>query len=148
MADALSVEALAMLESAVVALLPAGIPAGLNRQVRIHARRVRPLGLGGYVGRHVEPDASLFGRRAQARIELAITGGNDDAAASHAATLAGAMLTLSRTELAGRGIRRLERVPAEAARTLLFDVDFEFVKLPVAGEALIEEIILNTVPDG
>ncbi len=148
MADALSVEALSVLETALAALMPAGVPGGLSRQVRVHVRRIRPLGLGGYVGRHVAPDASLFGRRAQARVDVTIGGGNDNAASTYAATLAAAILTHSRSELAGHGFRRLERAPSEAPRVLLFDVDFEFVKLPSAGEELIEEIVLNTVPDG
>ena len=148
MADALSVEALGVLETAIAEILPVPVPAGLNRQVRVLARRVRPLGMGGYVGRHVDPTASLFGRRVDARIEVNVAGGNDSTAGGYVATLAGALLAQSRGELAERGIHRLHRVPTEGLRDLAFDIDFEFVKLPEAGEGVITDLIIEASPDG
>jgi len=148
MSDALSVEAIGVLEGAFTALLPIGVPAGLSRQIRVLPLRVRPLGLGGYVGRHIEPDASLFGRRIDARVELAVTGGNDGAAGGYTATLSGAILAQTRGDLAQRGIHRLTRVSTEGPRALAYDIDFEFVRLPDAGEGVITDLILNTTPDG
>lgn len=148
MSDALSVEAIGVLEGAFAALLPIGVPAGLSRQIRVMPTRIRPLGLGGYVGRHLEPDATLFGRRVAARVELAVTGGNDSVASTYTASLSGAILAQSRGELAQRGIHRLARVDADGPRALVFDIDFEFVRLPDAGEGVITDLVLNITPDG
>lgn len=148
MADALSVEALGILETAFAGLLPATIPGGLSRQVRITPTRIRPLGLGGYVGLHLEPGAALFGRHIDARADISVTGGNDNTARGYVATLSGAVLTQARADLAQAGIQRITSIPTTDPRELAFGIAFEFIKVPVGGEGVIEELILNTTPDG
>lgn len=142
MADALSVEAIGALETAFAGLLPA-VPAGLTRQLRVLPRRVRPLGMGGYVGQHVDPGAGLFGRRVDAVVEVSVAGGNDSAAGGYTATLSGQILAQTRSELAQRGIHRLAGSPTDSARSLAFSVDFEFIKIPVAGEGLIVDLAID-----
>jgi len=102
MADAVSVDALAALETALTALLPPVVPAGLARRVQVRAQAVRPLGLGDYVGHHREPDAALqraarrgAGRRRRQRR-------SDAAAQDYAATLAGQILAQTRADFAQR----------------------------------------------
>jgi hypothetical protein len=150
MADALSAEAVGALETAFAGLLSGPVPAGLTRQLRVLPRRVRPLGMGGYVGQHLEPAAALFGRRIDALVEVSITGGNDSAAGGYSATLAGEILAQSRSDLAQRGIHRLAGSPTSSVRSLAFSVDFEFIKPPTAGEGLILDLDLasfaNTTP--
>jgi hypothetical protein len=150
MADALSVEAIGALETAFAGLLPGGVPAGLARQVRVVPRRVRPLGMGGYVGQHLDPAAGLFGRRVDALVEVSISGGNDSAASGYSATLSGQILAQSRGDLAQRGIHRLTGNPTGSPRSLAFSVDFEFIKRPAAGEGVIRDLALdsfaNTTP--
>lgn len=144
MADEVSAEALTALQAAVDALLPAGMPVNLTRNVRVLARRVRPLGLGGYVGHHRDPDASLHGRRVDARIDVDVAGGSDDLAFGYAATLSGQILAQTAAEFAQRGFHRVRGVDADNHRTLTFDVDFEYVRIPVAGEGLISQLALET----
>ena len=144
MADAVATQALAALESAVGSLLPAAVPAGLTRSVKVRAQAVSPLGMGGYVGRHHGPDASLQGRRVAARIDVDVSGGNDAVAQGYAAALAGQILAQSRSEFAQRGIRRIRGVDAATARALAFDVDFEYVHVPAVGEGLISTLALET----
>lgn len=144
MADDVTVEALAALQTAVTSLLPATAPDGLTRRVRIRAEAVRPLGLGGYVGRHLGPDATLFGRRIAARIDVDVAGGNEAAAQGYAASLAGQILSQTSTDFAQRGIRRIRSVDAADERTLAFDVDFEYIRIPEAGEGLITDLALST----
>jgi hypothetical protein len=144
MADAVAAQALAALETAVSALLPASVPAGLTRSVKVQAKAVRPLGMGGYVGRHHAPDASLQGRRVAARIDVDVSGGNDTVAQGYAASLAGQILAQTRAEFAQRGIHRIRGVDASSARALAFDVDFEYVHVPLAGEGLIDTLALET----
>ena len=55
---------------------------------------------------------------------------------------------LSRAERVARGLQRLDRVPVEDARTLAFDVDFEFISTPSTGEGVITDLVLDIEPDG
>ncbi len=148
MPDVLVQDALAALDSAITSLLPSAVPAGINRAVRIEPSRIRPLGLGGYVGNHVAPDAGQFGRRVHARIAIAVTGGNDTAARNYVVGLGTELLCLSRSERLARGVQRLERVPVEDPRTLAFEVDFEFISTPSTGEGVITDLVLDIEPDG
>lgn len=144
MADPVSLDALTALEAAINALLPGAVPAGLTRRTRVRAQAVRALGLGGYVGRHHGPEGTLQGRRVAARVDVDVDGGNDATATSYAATLAGQLLTGTRTEYASRGIRRIQGATPAGARNIAFDVDFEFVRTPVDGEGLITTLALDT----
>ena len=144
MSDSVAAEALVALQTAVASLLPTAIPVGLTRSLRVRAQVVRPLGLGGYVGRHVAPDSSLFGRRVAARVDLDVTGGSDDAAQGYAAALAGEILGQTPSDFAQRGIRRIRGVDAASERTLAFDIDFEYVHVPAASEGLITDLALAT----
>jgi len=148
--DAVAVEAVNALEVAVGALMPAAVPASLTRHVRVLVTRIRHSGLGGYVGHHVDPSASLFARRIDARVEVSVTGGADAAATAYTAQLAGGMLTQSRADLAQHGILRLRGLPPAGIRDLAFDVAYEYVKLPTAGEGVIDaidlEVFANTTP--
>jgi hypothetical protein len=144
MADVVSVQALAALETAVSALLPPDVPAGLTSRVRVLAQAVRPLGMGGYIGRHFAPDASLHGRRVAARIDVDVSGGNDSTAQGYVSSLAGQVLAQTRADFARRGVHRIRHVPGADQRALAFDVDFEFVLVPDAGEGLITDLALET----
>lgn len=144
MADAVAAEALDALHLAVAALLPPAIPAGLTRRVRVRAQAVRLLGMGGYVGQHLEPSAALHGRRVAARVELDVDGGNDVDAHGYAATLSGQILGATRGEFAQRGIQRIRGVDIANARALAFDIDFEYVPVPVLGEGVILDLALDS----
>ena len=148
MPDVLVQDALAALDSAITGLLPSAVPAGMNRAVRIEPSRIRPLGLGGYVGNHVDPDAGRFGRRVHARVSIAVTGGNDTAARNYVVGLGTELLCLSRSERLTHGVQRLERVPVEDPRALAFEVDFEFISTPSTGEGVITDLVLDIEPDG
>ena len=148
MPDVLAQDALAALDSAIAGLLPSAVPGGMTRTVRIEPSRIRPLGLGGYVGNHISPAAGQYGRRVQARVSVGVTGGNDTAARSYIVGLGSELLSLSRTERLARGVQRLDRVPVDDARALAFDVDFEFISTPSTGEGVITDLVLDIEPDG
>ena len=143
MADLVAAEALNALEAAVTGLLPPAIPAGLTRRMRVRAQAVRLLGMGGYVGQHREPSAALHGRRVAARVEFDVEGGNDADAQGYAAALSGQILASTRSEFAQRGIHRIRGVDSANARGLAFDIDFEYVPVPVTGEGVIVELALD-----
>ena len=148
MPDVLTQDALAALESAISGLLAPTVPAGMTRTLRVEPSRVRPLGLGGFVGNHVAPDAQRFGRRIRARTAIAVSGGNETAARNYVATLGIDLLSLSRAELFTRGVQRLDRLPVEDPRALAFDLDFEFISTPTTGEGVITDLVLDIEPDG
>ncbi len=148
MPDVLAQDALAALESAIAGLLPATPPAGMTRSLHIAPQRLRPLGLGGYVGNHLEPSAALFGRRVIGQVAISISGGNDTSARTHLDSLAASLLCLSRSELAARGLRRIARVGVDDPRTLALDIDFEFIGIPTTGEGVITDLVLGIAPDG
>jgi len=140
--DDIAVEALAALQTALGGLMTAPVPAGLSRSVQVLPQRIRPTGLGGYVGQHADPTAGLFGRRLDARVEVSV-GGNAAAASSYAASLVGEVLAHSRAELSGSGFQRLRGVPADAPTQLRFEVEFEYIRVPEAGEGLITNLDLG-----
>lgn len=148
MPDVLAQDALAALDSAIAGLLPSAVPGGMTRTVRVEPSRIRPLGLGGYVGNHVAPAAGQFGRRVRARVSIGVAGGNDTAARNYVVGLGADLLSLSRAERLAHGVQRLDRVPVDDARTLAFDVDFEFISTPSTGEGVITDLVLDIEPDG
>lgn len=148
MPDALSQDAIAALGLAVESLLPSDTPAGLNRTRMVETQRVRPLGLGGYVGNHIDPDAALLGRRLSARVSISIGGGNDANARAHAGTLADHLLCLSRSELLAAGIHGLRRAHSSDPRVIVFELDFEFISTPTTAEGVISDLVLDIAPDG
>src|SRR5436190_10815461 len=87
--DSIAVEAIAALEAALNGLMPVPVPAGLTRSTRVLTQRIRPCGLGGYIGVHQDPTASLYGRRLNARVEVSIAAGAPADASAYAATLSG-----------------------------------------------------------
>lgn len=123
MPDVLAQDALAALDSAIAGLLPSAVPGGMTRNVHVEPGRIRPLGLGGYVG-------------------------NDTNAHTYLVGIGTELLSLSRAERLARGVQRLDRVPVEDARALAFDVDFEFISTPSTGEGVITDLVLDIEPDG
>lgn len=141
--DSIAVEAIAALETALAGLMPVPVPAGLTRKLRVLTQRIRPCGLGGYVGMHQGPTAALYGRRLSARVEVQVSG---DAAAdpgAYAASLTGQVLAQTRADLALQGIQRLSGSAGADPGQVAFDVDFEYIHVPVAGEGVISTLDLG-----
>lgn len=143
MPDVVAAQALTALEAALSGMLPGAVPQGLTRRMRVRAQTIRLPGIGGYIGQHHGPSAALQGRRVAARVELDVDGGNDADAQGYAASLAGQILGATRSEFAQRGIQRIRGVDSASARALAFDVDFEYVPVPDAGEGVIVELAIN-----
>src|SRR5262245_56072652 len=105
--DPVAQEAFAGLAAALGSLLPAGDPA-LAPELTINPVRIRLVGIGGYVGPHVEPDGDVVGRflEAQALVEVkASSVAGLDAAVG---TVTRALVGAGRDDLRAAGILRLE----------------------------------------
>lgn len=145
MADPEAVAALAALDVAVSGLPWPAAPAGLTRQVNLSPSRIRPRGLGGYVGEHPDPRGAIRARLLEAILELRVSGGSDASAADYLRGLTGTLLTQHHADLRAQGIERLSRrdEPATDPRQARFDLRFEYRHLPTASEGLIETLDLG-----
>lgn len=139
--DPMAEQALAALEAAVISLLPATVPGGLNRDVVVAPVRISPAGMGGFIGTHPEPRGSIWGRRVEASVRVAIRGGQEAAAASYLAQVLRSVLAQGRADLLRLGIQRL-RAEVEDARHAAIALLFEYQRLPQSGEGVIASLDL------
>jgi hypothetical protein len=144
-------EAIDELTAAVTALIPGGVP---PPTVALHPRTVRPVGLGGFVGLHHDPDGEIVGRRIDATISVSVVADDPDALANAAAAVNRALVAADRTALRRTGVLKLALDDvgpqttvtghgADLRQTLTFSVLFEFLKRPEEPEGIIEEIPLD-----
>lgn len=139
--DPIAQEALAALDTAVAALLPASVPSGLSRDLMVAPLRITPAGMGGYVGSSVEPAGSVWGRRIEASVRVSIRGGQDPAAMAYLNQVLRALQSQDRVSLRSRGIYRLNSEVSDARHAEL-SVLFEYLHLPTSGEGVIEQLDL------
>lgn len=117
-------------------------------------RKVTPTGLGGFVGHHPEPTGEILGRRLAAQLFVVARGAEAADAEVAAGEVAGALLGARQAELRGSGILKLalaERGDAStqgqgnnqvAQRELEFEVLYEYLRIPVEAEGVIESVPL------
>jgi hypothetical protein len=119
--------------------------------------RVSPTGLGGFAGLHPEPQGEIFGRRVRARVTVTVAASSVNGIDAAMANVTRAVLSTARSELAQLGIHKLATAelgprPAQvqgggpqaaARRDVIFDVDYEFLKLPEETGGLIQTIPLD-----
>jgi hypothetical protein len=142
--DIIAEFALAALNNVVTGLLQDTVPPGLTREVRVVPFEIRPSGLNGYIGSHPEPKGAVLARRVHASLELAVRGGTDSVAASYLDQQVRNLLAQGRGELQQEGIFRLRLAPGGLdARSVRFDLDYEYRHLPTATEGVIDLLDLN-----
>lgn len=139
--DAIAQQALIALDSAVSSLLPVTVPNGLTRQVRVLPLTVVPSGIGGYVGPQTNPQASVYARRVQASVHIAVQGGQDQNATDHINLVTRNLMSQDRSDLRKKGIfwLKAEQIEDRAAQ---FQLLYEFEFHPVAGEGIINTLDL------
>ncbi len=154
--DAIAVEAVASLTTALTSLLPAP-PAdpALAPSILVTPLRIMPTGLGGFAGLHPEPQGEVLGRRVSARVTVRVAAANDAALDGVVRQVTQAVMTTGRDELAQLGFLKLgilqlgERPtrpagpPAPLRRDVDFDVLYEFLKLPEDTGGIIQAIPLD-----
>lgn len=139
--DSIAQQALAALDAAVTGMLPASVPGGLTRVVRISPTQITPTGMGGYIGLQNEPQAGVFGRRVQATVRVAVQGGQDQLANDHVDLVTRTLLLQDRIDLRKKGIFKLAANAMEN-RAAQFQCLFEYEFHPGAGEGVIETLDL------
>jgi len=142
--DALAESALTALDSTITGLLPASVPSGLTREVRILPDVIRPSGLGGYVGLHPDPHGEIYGRKFKATLQVNISGGNDSAATTYLDQIIHGLLTQDHTDLRREGIHSLKFKPEPIEqRRAQFDLFYEYLQLPSTSGDVIHSLDLS-----
>lgn len=142
-------EAIDGLIGALDLLLPEPAP-GEEPTLVVTPRRIAPTGVGGFVGFSDEPAGEIHGRRVEAAVYVTVRADPDDLPAA-VTSVTRALVGPDRSTLAAAGIQRValaELGPQESAgdlatRTLEFDVEYEYLRLPDAGEGAIESVPLD-----
>ena len=139
------------LAAAIESLLPDEPDPDVRPTVLVSPRRIAPTGVGGFVGLNEEPEGEIYGRRVDAHVFVTVRADDDDELPAAVTSVTRALLTPDRSTLAGEGIHRIlleemgdaRRAGGIASRDLRFAVLYEFLRLPVAPEGVIETIPLD-----
>jgi hypothetical protein len=148
--DPVAEEAFSGLADALDSLLPPAGDPSLAPELTINPVRIHPLGLGGYVGPHADPDGDIVGRflEAKALVEVRATsvGGLDAAVGTVTRALVGARPAdlraagILRLELDGLGEKAPPDQANNASQAVTFAVAYEFLKEPTDGGGTIASI--------
>ena len=155
--DAISSAALDGLTTAVEFFLPDAADPSVQLIPLVTPTRVRPTGLGGFIGTNENPRGEILGRRLEARVLVTIKANDVDPLNDAVTTVTRAFLGADRATLLERGILRigLDDVGAQpiggpdgepngiVERSLTFEVLYEFLKRPEEPEDVILEIPIN-----
>lgn len=147
--DIVAQAALAHLQTVLTGYLPAPSAASIDRNLLILPRKIKPLGIGGYVGMHDNPHAEVFGRFVEADAEIRVSESNQDLATinSEIGGVLNSLLTTDRETLRTDGIYKLHLAslsPPDTdnrnARVATFAIDYEFQQLPGDAGGTIDTI--------
>jgi hypothetical protein len=153
--DAIAVEALANLTTAMTSLLPPPADPALAPSILVTPLRITPTGVGGFTGMHPDPEGEVLGRRVSARVTVSVAAQNTAGLNGAVTQVTHAVMSAGRDELSQMGILRLgvlelgaQPVPAQGPpspvrRDIAFDVLYEFLKVPEEAGGVITTIPLD-----
>jgi len=152
--DPLAEQAFTGLATALGSLLPPPPAPALAPGLTVNPVRIRPTGLGGYVGPHADPDGDVVGRFLEARALVEVKATSLDGLDAAVGTITRALVGARRQRGEARGILRLEldelgdKTPppkpnTNATQAVTFSVAYEFLKEPDADSGVIAEIPLD-----
>ena len=151
--DPIAEKAFTGLATALGSLLPTPPAPALAPELTVNPVRIRPTGLGGYVGPHTDPDGDVVGRFLEARALVEVKAASLDELDAAVGTITRALVGAGREDLRRAGILRLEldelgdKTSPEAAdnatQAVTFSVAYEFLKGPDEGGGVIAEVPLD-----
>lgn len=150
--DLIAQAALAHIETVLSGYLPAVSASSLNRDLLVLPRRIKPLGIGNYVGPEEASGADLQGRLVEAEAEIRVSANNQNLGNinSEIQGVTSSLLTTDRETLRSDGIFTLELSslsPPDTAnrntRVALFRVRYEYFQPPAESSGLIDHIVLR-----
>ena len=153
--DEITLQALGNITGVLESFLPPPTP-NVVQSLIVLPKKVKPTGLGGYVGMNDQPGASLYGRYIQAISEVSLVSTNGLSSLLLAtANLTSQLLSQDRVTLRNNGIFKIgfEEMSdvshsgsgnnAIDSRTVRFILQFEFIPLPVQPEGRIDQLEYN-----
>jgi hypothetical protein len=153
--DEILVQALRDITDVLESFLPTPAP-GVTQRLLVTPKKVKPTGLGGYVGVNVQPHAALYGRYIHALSEVSLSSVNGlDSLHLASNNVINELLSQDRATLRNNGIFKinLETMSdithsgsgsnAIDSRSLRFTLEFEFIPLPAVFEGHIGKLEYN-----
>lgn len=119
-------------------------------------RRIKPLGIGGYVGMHDQPEAEIYGRRVEAQAEIRVVESGSDLSSinTEISGLMTALLSTDRETLRNDGIIKLNLqslTPPDIdngnSRVATFDISCEHQLLPSESGDTIDDVVIRDLLD-
>jgi hypothetical protein len=150
--DAISVEALAGLRAAIQSLLPAQANANLQPSIDIQPVSISPAGLGGFVGINDNPAGEIVGRRVAGTVLIGLKAASANDMNGVLSGAINSLVAADRATLRGQGILQLtlakvdELIPGaqtSVQQQVSIQILYEFLKVPVDAEDVIQQIPLN-----
>lgn len=153
--DVITEQALSNITTVLQSFLPSAIP-DIDRTILIVPSKIKPTGLGGFVGVNDDPNAALFGRFIEATSEVTIVSSDGVNKLQQAvSTITQSLLSQDRETLRTNGIFKLDLDHlsgvshsgsgnnAMDSRTAVLNVQFEYIPVPVAPEGTIDELVYH-----
>ena len=150
--DAVSIEALAGLRAAIQSLLPPQADVNLQSSIAIQPASIAPSGIGGFVGVNDNPVGEIIGRRIEGTVAIGLKAATANDMSGVLSATINALLAADRATLLGQGLLQLTLAKVEAPvpgsgtavqQQMSIQVLYEFLKIPVDAEGVIQEIPLN-----
>jgi len=153
--DEITEQALTNMVGVLESFLPPALP-DVDQSVILIPEKVKPTGLGGYVGVNEDPESSLFGRyiHAISEITLVSTVGVNDLQRA-VSNITHGLLAQGRQTLRSNGIFKLDLGALSAVahagsgnnaidnRSIRFNLEFEFIPEPVESEGNIDQLEIS-----
>ena len=150
--DVIAQAAITHLQTVLAGYLPAVSANSITRDLMVIPKRIKPLGIGGYVGMHDDPEAEIFGRFVEAEAEIRVSENSSNLTTinNEINGLMTALLSTDRETLRTDGIFQLDLqslTPPDSenknARVATFEVRCEYQQIPVDPGGMIDEIAVK-----
>ncbi len=117
----------------------------------IKPEHVKPIGIGGYIGIHDNPQGDIFGTHLASELQVFVEGDNSAEANERTQELIKEVLGIERKELFQSGIQRIilkdVLLQSDKERQVIFSLLFEHLELPEDTEGIIETVPINLALD-
>ncbi|WP_020408684.1 hypothetical protein [Hahella ganghwensis] len=152
--DLIAQAAINHLQTVLAGYLPAVSAASITRDLLVIPKRIKPLGIGGYVGMHDDPEAEIYGRflEAEAEIRVSENSSNLSTINNEISGLTTAILSTDRETLRSDGIYKLDLdylSPPDSdnknARVATFNIQCEYQQIPVDPGGMIDDIVIRNL---
>ena len=150
-------DAVQALSSSLSGLLPPVANPSLTPDVLVNPIKTHPAGIGGYIGMHESPMDEIYARRLKAQVVVRIKANDASSLTPVEADVTNALMGANPELLRSQGIFRITRdvtlgriysdvadgLDVPAGRDILFDVDFEYRRIPTEAGGVITSVPLD-----